>query len=316
MKTLTRKNLSDLARVMLQISEREQRSYVGGGSGTYEDPYTIAEFDMMCANGTWNGGYVEEWGYTFPDVTSYGYYGGDDDPWGYYNPYNPWGYYGDGGYTPPGYYPGSGDPGFPGDNSGYGGYGYGYDYYYDEHYDYGYYGGGGGDSGGDGNGNEDPQITAYCQQVEELAPWLTSEVGRLGIDISGIPIEYTDWCGSNARYHEGIIQICAKGLNDYDQNDLLSIVLHEAIHQRDDIPADMTLVSLVQPFDLHDSIPPEYDNFLRELNSYGDEFFESEYDRELTIGSVLSPEYYLNEINAYQKEIDMYSNVSAQYDIE
>lgn len=30
---------------------------------------------MMCANGTWNGGYVEEWGYTFPEVTSYGYYG-------------------------------------------------------------------------------------------------------------------------------------------------------------------------------------------------------------------------------------------------
>lgn len=38
-----------------QDREREQRLYVGGGSGTNDDPYTLAEFDMMCADGTWNG---------------------------------------------------------------------------------------------------------------------------------------------------------------------------------------------------------------------------------------------------------------------
>src|SRR5690554_542089 len=186
MKTLTRKNLSDLARVMLQISEREQRSYVGGGTGTYEDPYTIAEFDMMCANGTWNGGYVEEWGYTFPDVISYGYYGGDDDPWGYYNPYNPWGYYGDGGYTPPGYY-----PGFPGDNSGYGGYGYGYDYYYDEHYDYGYYGGGSGDGTSGGNDNPSENQLKWDLLYQEFL----DRAATLGFDLSEFCIFVGDGTG-------------------------------------------------------------------------------------------------------------------------
>ena len=58
MKKLTRKSLNELAKTMPIIEESLQMSYVGGGNGT---------------SAIWNGGYVENWGYTFPEmaVSSY-----------------------------------------------------------------------------------------------------------------------------------------------------------------------------------------------------------------------------------------------------
>ena len=58
MKQLSRKNLDELAKVMPVISEMEQRSFIGGGSGTFTDPYTEEEYERMIASGTWEGGYV------------------------------------------------------------------------------------------------------------------------------------------------------------------------------------------------------------------------------------------------------------------
>ncbi|MDR1682855.1 MAG: hypothetical protein LBS25_05665 [Candidatus Symbiothrix sp.] len=55
--------LDDLAVKMSVIGREEQRSLVGGGTGTYGDPYTETEFNTMCDNGTWGGGYVN-WGGT------------------------------------------------------------------------------------------------------------------------------------------------------------------------------------------------------------------------------------------------------------
>lgn len=40
MKKLERKNLDELAKVMLVICESKQREFIGGGSGTSCDPYT------------------------------------------------------------------------------------------------------------------------------------------------------------------------------------------------------------------------------------------------------------------------------------
>ena len=58
MRKLTRKSLSELA-MMLPVVENEiQASYVGGGDGTLFDPYTMAEYSQLVANGNWNGGYV------------------------------------------------------------------------------------------------------------------------------------------------------------------------------------------------------------------------------------------------------------------
>ncbi|MFA7105342.1 MAG: hypothetical protein WC165_09435 [Dysgonamonadaceae bacterium] len=76
MKKLTRKSLSELAIMMPILNEIQQKKIVGGGDGSIYHPYTVAEFDAMCANGTWNGGYVEDWGYTYAEVTVSGSYGG------------------------------------------------------------------------------------------------------------------------------------------------------------------------------------------------------------------------------------------------
>ena len=47
MKKLERKNLDELAKVMLVICESKQREFIGGGSGTSCDPYTYEEFERM-----------------------------------------------------------------------------------------------------------------------------------------------------------------------------------------------------------------------------------------------------------------------------
>ena len=73
MKKLTIKSLNELAKTMPVIEESLQMSYVGGGNGTSANPYTQEEYESMVSSGIWNGGYVENWGYTFPEmaVSSY-----------------------------------------------------------------------------------------------------------------------------------------------------------------------------------------------------------------------------------------------------
>ena len=49
MKKVSRKNLDELAKVMPILCETEQRMFVGGGSGTATEPYTMEEFEHMLA---------------------------------------------------------------------------------------------------------------------------------------------------------------------------------------------------------------------------------------------------------------------------
>lgn len=68
MKKLTRKSLDELAKTLPVIEKKDQTVFVGGGNGTSASPYSIAEYDFMCNQGTWRGGYVSGWGYVSPDV--------------------------------------------------------------------------------------------------------------------------------------------------------------------------------------------------------------------------------------------------------
>lgn len=43
---------------LTMLTVNEQEYYVGGGSGTKEDPYTDVEYFRMLDSGTWSGGYV------------------------------------------------------------------------------------------------------------------------------------------------------------------------------------------------------------------------------------------------------------------
>lgn len=68
MKKLTRQSLDEMARTLPRISEIKQCSFVGGGIGTREDPYTFEEFNSLLNAGGWTGGFVEG-GYIGGEVT-------------------------------------------------------------------------------------------------------------------------------------------------------------------------------------------------------------------------------------------------------
>ncbi|SFL63001.1 hypothetical protein [Proteiniphilum acetatigenes] len=76
MQKLTRKSLDELAILMPVINEIRQKTYIGGGDGSIYSPYTIYEFDYLVSIGSWNGGYIDGWGYTAPEVTILGSYDG------------------------------------------------------------------------------------------------------------------------------------------------------------------------------------------------------------------------------------------------
>ena len=55
--------------------------------GSINNPYSLDEFNSMCDNGTWNGGYVEGMGYCLPTIEVTTSMPGSDssddsDPWG------------------------------------------------------------------------------------------------------------------------------------------------------------------------------------------------------------------------------------------
>lgn len=64
--------LERLAREMQVLSETEQRRYIGGGNGSPDNPYTLAEYFSLQSGGCWYGGYVVGQGYTDAN----GYWGG------------------------------------------------------------------------------------------------------------------------------------------------------------------------------------------------------------------------------------------------
>lgn len=79
MKKLTRKTLDDLAKEMSVINKSGQRSFIGRGDGTQNNPYTESEFNNMVSSGIWDGGYVEGWGYTYPNLSCIGSFSGGAD---------------------------------------------------------------------------------------------------------------------------------------------------------------------------------------------------------------------------------------------
>lgn len=74
MKKLTKKSLDELAQTLPVIEEAKQKTYVGGGDGTRDSPYTAHEFEVMLNNDSWQGGFVEGMGYVANDKYVYGAY--------------------------------------------------------------------------------------------------------------------------------------------------------------------------------------------------------------------------------------------------
>ena len=59
MKTIKRRNLEELAKIMPIVNEKEQRIYIGGSGCTY----TFEEFQYKYLSGNWTGGDVIDYGY-------------------------------------------------------------------------------------------------------------------------------------------------------------------------------------------------------------------------------------------------------------
>ena len=68
MKKLTKQSLDEMAKAMRMINKMEQHSFVGGGNGTKEDPYTFEEYNSLLDAGVWAGGFVGS-GYIIGEVT-------------------------------------------------------------------------------------------------------------------------------------------------------------------------------------------------------------------------------------------------------
>lgn len=64
-------SLEALSHILPVLDEVEQRGFVGGGDGTFENPYTAEEFDNW--QGSFPGGVVEGLGLVQPDITVYSY---------------------------------------------------------------------------------------------------------------------------------------------------------------------------------------------------------------------------------------------------
>ena len=58
MKKLTLKDLQSLAHELPVVSEKEQRVYVGDGTGSNLNPFSEEEYRSMLGDGTWEGGFV------------------------------------------------------------------------------------------------------------------------------------------------------------------------------------------------------------------------------------------------------------------
>lgn len=58
MKKLTKQSLDEMAKAMQMINKKEQHSFVGGGNGTRDNPYTEEEYNSFLGTSGFAGGYV------------------------------------------------------------------------------------------------------------------------------------------------------------------------------------------------------------------------------------------------------------------
>lgn len=146
----------------------------------------------------------------------------------------------------------------------------------------------------------------------------TDLLAFFGLNAFDIDISYGTNLSAKGRVVDGKIELGTNLLKEYGYNDILSVVLHEVLHiKNDDNSWNNTPHKLSQTFVL-ENIPSEFNNFI--LN-YAESFQTTSgaewiYMDEITYNYINDPIYYKNEIKAYSQEIQMNSNVSKEYDIE
>lgn len=69
-KKINRLDLAALNETFYVLTNKEMSGFVGGGTGSSADPYSLSEYEKLIADGNrrWDGGFVAGLGYVWPDV--------------------------------------------------------------------------------------------------------------------------------------------------------------------------------------------------------------------------------------------------------
>ena len=165
--------------------------------------------------------------------------------------------------------------------------------------------------------NEDNEFEEVISEVETI-------LNAAGINIPNVPILKVENCHSNARIplDYSRIELCF-GFSNKGRNEQASILFHEIFHLKNDNRdgSDKPRQMLDNPIVLNPTQEIESkmkEEIFNDTNSYNiiPEILESVYLANITYNSLLSPEYYQNEIEAYRAEIEMFPDVSREYEIE
>jgi len=161
------------------------------------------------------------------------------------------------------------------------------------------------------------ECTEQQRQIQLLIPSLKSSLTAMGINVSDVVFKYTDNCWANAQCKDGAIEICKNFLN-FGYNDQVAIVWHEMYHYYNTIPYSTNKVTLENPVTLT-NVPEAYILFLRQKYidvGYTETQIQACVNQELTYDKISDPNKFLNEINAYQAEMNACVVVSEAYSTE
>ena len=205
-------------------------------------------------------------------------------------------YYGDSGYYgSSGYY---GDSGYYGGSGNYGGNGYyGYISYYS------------------GSGSypiqyEEPELMPYSQYISNQMSWENSRysiyseaASKYGIYLSNINIIVSSverganaWIGDNEVF-------LGDAFFSMSRSEQLRVLVHEYTHITEDQPWTMGVVK--QVYTTLPEPPSQIKSYIMNVLCEGDEY---SYQQHMYIGKVRDPQYYRNEVNAYMKEKQLFTD--------
>ncbi len=190
---------------------------------------------------------------------------------------------------------------------------------------------GSGSSGGSGSSSGEtnpkpkyPVLKSPSQAYNELTakinaimPQLYEKLLEKGIDLSEISIQIGTECSTTAHVVGTTIELCSKFVNSgYSLDDQVSIIWHEIYHIRyDKTNFTKEVHSIPNPLP-EILVPLSIQQYIMNNLYAGNIDPQLLYQDEITVKAVYHPQYYENEVAAYQAEIANNKTVSPQYAAE
>ena len=168
---------------------------------------------------------------------------------------------------------------------------------------------------------EDPYADARKRFAEEIYQ-LLDEVRKYTPIPDGTETNLVENCASNARVKDGNIEVCYRFYTDehLTNKDRVSILYHEVLHIKNhDTDKEPEVYKMKTAITLQ-NVPSEFKQYIMDhvimIGYLPSDQWEQEYLREITFESIYPPEYYKNEIEAYENEIQTITGVSAYYNTQ